>query len=63
VENVVATQALQPVGFSNVLAKTRQAKEAAEKLKLFVILSEAKNPSLVYFQSTERFFGEKRASE
>jgi hypothetical protein len=40
-----------------------QAQEAAEKFKLFVILSEAKSPSSVLVQFTERFFGENRASE
>jgi hypothetical protein len=35
------------IGVLPGVTKTRQAEEVAEKLKLFVILSEAKNPSSI----------------
>ena len=40
-----------------------RAWQAAEILSFLVILSETKNLSLAYVQSTDRFFGEKRATE
>jgi hypothetical protein len=45
------------------LKKVEEPEDAAEKLFFSVILSEAKNLSSIYAQSTERFFGEKHASE
>jgi hypothetical protein len=47
--------------FHGVLRPSNQ--EATEELSVFVILSEAKNLSSIVIQSTERFFGEKHASE
>jgi len=40
-----------------------QASEAAEKVDYFVILSEAKNPSVALSQKNERFLGTQRAWE
>jgi hypothetical protein len=40
-----------------------QDSEAAEKLDIGAILSEAKNLSSIEAHSTKRFFGEKHASE
>jgi hypothetical protein len=46
---VVATQALQPVGFRCAhQGQKREAEQAAEKVNYFVIPNEVRNLSLVY---------------